>query len=391
MDVDFYKFTMGQFICEFYRKTPVAYRLIIRKENQHLQDLVSIPELREQLDHVRTLKFNRSEIHYLRGTNEYNNRMFSENYLNHLSSLQLPEYQIFRMPSDDNYLLEFCGNWEDAVYWETIAMSIINELYFMNKLKKENILDQRYIYALGVTKLKEKIQQLQYKNLFISDFGTRRRFSHDWQEEVLVLLAGSSKNVNLYGTSNTYFAMKHGLMPIGTYAHELEMGVSGIMNSDEELNHVSEEVWDKWFEMYGQGLSIALSDTFTSKFFMKKFVKYAETWKGVRHDSGNPIDFGEKIIQWYKDLGIDPREKMIIFSDGLDIHTIVELYERFSERIKVSFGWGTNLTNDLYYSPLNLVIKLIVSDGNRVVKLSDNPSKATGNPTVIEKYMKAMV
>jgi nicotinate phosphoribosyltransferase len=182
--------------------------------------------------------------------------------------------------------------------------------------------------------------------------------------------------------------MIHGLVPMGTSAHELYMVMSGIMHESDDLIRASHnQVLQDWWELYGWGLSVAVTDTYGSEFFFRDMDReQARVWKGLRHDSGDPFEFGERAIGFYEGLGIDPREKLIIFSDGLELETILALSERFQGRVKLSFGWGTNLTNDLGFDPISIVVKAIEADGRRTVKLSDNLAKATGTQEDIQRF-----
>jgi nicotinate phosphoribosyltransferase len=183
-------------------------------------------------------------------------------------------------------------------------------------------------------------------------------------------------------------AMQYGLLPMGTMAHELFMVMAGMMaESDATIRASHNRVLQEWWAEYGSGLSTALTDTYGSDFFFRDMTAaQACVWKGLRQDSGDPIAFGEKAIAFYKRHGIDPRDKFIVFSDGLDLGTIVKLADHFAGRIRVSFGWGTNLTNDLGFEALSLVIKVIEANGRCTVKLSDNLAKATGNAPDIERF-----
>jgi nicotinate phosphoribosyltransferase len=219
------------------------------------------------------------------------------------------------------------------------------------------------------------------------DFGTRRRFSREWQHYVDRTLAEEMPHQFL-GTSSTESAMLHGLVPMGTSAHELTMVMSGIMHDSDDLIRASHNrVMQDWWELYGWGLSVAVTDTYGSEFFFRDTdEEQARAWKGLRHDSGDPFEFGERAIRFYRDLGIDPREKLLIFSDGLELQTILALSRRFHDRVKLSFGWGTNLTNDLGFEPISIVVKAIEANGHRTVKLSDNLAKATGSREDIERF-----
>jgi nicotinate phosphoribosyltransferase len=221
-----------------------------------------------------------------------------------------------------------------------------------------------------------------------SDFGTRRRFSRAWQDALIGKLSREVPPRQFSGTSNVYFARKYSLTPIGTMAHEMFMVMSGIMHdSDQTIYSSHNRVLQDWWDYYGFDLSIALTDTYGSDFFFRDLSpEQARNLKGLRQDSGDPIAFGEKAIRFYESRGIDPREKLLVFSDGLDIESIYRLTEHFSGRIKVSFGWGTNLTNDLGFGALSLVVKVVESCGHGAVKLSDNLAKAIGSSEDIERF-----
>lgn len=387
LDIDFYKFTMGQLVFHRYPNVPVRYAFKNRTARVRLADFISEDELREELDHARTLRFNNSELHYLRGTNEYGDRMFAEDYLGFLRGLRLPEYHLER--TGGTFSLEFPGKWSEAIYWETIALSIINELYYRSLMSGlGSRFDRDVICAKGKLKLAEKIAKLRWRpGIKFSDFGTRRRFSKEWQDYVVGVLVEKMPEQFL-GTSNVDLALKYGVVPMGTSAHEMFMAMSGIMHgSDEEIRASHNKTLRDWWDEYGRGLSIALTDTFGSDFFFSDMAKkQAREWKGLRQDSGEPITFGEKAIQFYKKHGIDPKTKLLIFSDGLDVPEILKIHGHFAGEIAISFGWGTNLTNDLSFNPLSLVVKIVEANGHGTVKLSDNLAKAIGAPEDVKRF-----
>ena len=386
LDVDFYKFTMGHWVFKHYPNVPVRYAFKNRTAQVRLADYIDEAALRRELDQARTLRVNASELHYLRGTNEYGDRLFSEDYLKFLSELRLPPYELTR--ADGTYTLEFPGVWCEAIYWETLALSIINELYYRALMQPLSAFEREVVRATGTLRLAEKINILRARpDLTFSDFGTRRRFSRSWQDYVVGVLAQAIPG-QLLGTSNTAMAMQYGLLPMGTMAHEMFMVMAGIRaESDTSIRASHNRVLQAWWEEYGAGLSTALTDTYGSEFFFRDMTTaQARVWKGLRQDSGDPLAFGEKAIAFYERHGIDPRDKFIVFSDGLDLGTIVKLADHFAGRIRVSFGWGTNLTNDLGFEALSLVIKVIEANGHRTVKLSDNLAKATGEAPDIERF-----
>ncbi|HBM45968.1 MAG: Nicotinate phosphoribosyltransferase [Parcubacteria group bacterium GW2011_GWF2_38_76] len=389
LDVDFYKFTMGQLVFNKYPDTVITYAFKNRTKGIRLADHVNMNELRRELDHVKTLHFNKTEIHYLRGTNEYQDRMFSESYLSFLSNLKLPDYKLEILDGDIG--LKFSGKWVEVIYWETLALSIVNELYYRSLLRKMSKFERECVYAVMRLKLAEKIKKLKSKpDITFTDFGTRRRFNKSVQDYVVETLIDELPASQFLGTSNTFLAMKHGILPMGTNAHEIFMIVAGLMGqkkSDEGILNSVDIVLNDWWNQYGWGLSIALPDTFGSDFFLKQMtVEQARNWKGFRHDSGDPIEFGEKIIKFYQYHGIDPTSKLIVFSDGLDIDLIIKIADHFKGRIKYTFGWGTNLTNDLGFLALSLVIKAILANGEPLVKLSDNLAKAIGEKLEVSRY-----
>lgn len=386
---------MGQLVFRRYQEIEVVFSLINRSKVP-LACFIRKDDLRRELDNVQKLRFNNSELHYLRGTNEYGDRMFSEGFLQFLRSMELPPYDLKQI--GDDYQLEFSGPWQKVTYWEIPALAIVNELYYRAQLEKMSRFEQDMVYATGTARLAEKIKALrQYPNITLSDFGTRRRFSKAWQDYTIGVLAEELPN-QLRGTSNVFYAMKHGLLPMGTSAHELPMVVaamafaktdSGISDS-EILSGAQNEVLWGWYDLYGLGLSIALSDTFGSDFFFKTApASVAQDWKGTRQDSGDPYKYGEGALEWYKRHEVQPRDKLIVFSDQLHVDLMIGLHRRFQDRIGYTFGIGTNLTNDLGPKPISIVVKTSKANGRSTVKLSDNPAKAMGDPKEINRYKRA--
>lgn len=389
MDVDFYKFTMGHVIHQLYPKVQATFGLTNRTKSVSLVDTIDEGHLREELDHVRTLRFTNSELHYLRGTNEYGERMFKEDYLQFLKILEIPNYTLDK--KEGQYRLEFPGTWMTSTYWETIALSIINELYYRSTMNEMSRFTRDRLFAEGRVRLDEKIKKLRtYPELTFMEFGTRRRFSRQWQYYVTEVMSEELPRQFL-GTSNTKAADIYGLLPMGTSAHEMYMVLAAILGETNEglLASHNQQLQD-WWSVYGWGLSIALTDTFGTDFFFNDMTEeQSHNWKGLRHDSGDPFVFGEQAITFYEGYGIDPKEKLLVFSDGLDVETMIDIYCHFYGRIRVTFGWGTNLTNDLGLPALSLVIKAIMANGRPTVKLSDNIAKAMSiEETEIDRYKK---
>ncbi|HLD96266.1 MAG TPA: nicotinate phosphoribosyltransferase [Patescibacteria group bacterium] len=395
LDTDFYKFTMGQLIFRSYPDVEVEFGLINRS-GAPLANFIREEELRAELDQVQSLRFNNSELHYLRGTNEYGERMFGEDYLQFLQNLQLPPYRLERV--DDSYRLSFTGPWAAATYWETPALYIVTELRCRSLMDTQSRFDQDATHAAGISRSREKIERLrEYPKITFSDFGTRRRFSGAWHDYLVGALA-EELPAQFRGTSNVYLAMKHGLLPMGTSAHERNQVVTALAfeeagadaNDAETIIASQKKVLDEWWDLYGHGLSIALTDTFGSPFFFRTAPEYvARDWKGTRQDSGSPFSYGEQAINWYAKYGVDPLSKLTVFSDQLDVQRMVDLHLAFRGRLGHTFGWGTNLTNDLGFRPISIVIKALRANGRSTVKLSDNLAKAIGEPEEVARYKRA--
>jgi nicotinate phosphoribosyltransferase len=403
LEPDFYKFTMGQLIWQKYADVETTFSFRNRTAKAKLGRVLDSGELREQLDHARSLMFTNSELHYLRGTNEYQERMFDEGYLEFLRALRLPDYDL-EIRGDD-LVLEFTGPWAHVTYWETIALSVVNETYYRTLLRGLSKFEREAIHAEGVHRLRDKIRILRARpDIIFSDFGTRRRFSGAWQHYIDETLRDELNRGQFQGqflgTSNTYAAMTTGVVPMGTAAHELPMIIAGMLDTGEPdpewLRRAQRQVIDDWWEQYGWGLSIFLPDTFgTDLFFTVVTPDDLRRWKGMRWDSGGLFEFGERVIRAYREVGVDPADKMLVPSDALDLPVILEAQERFGTRMRVSYGWGTGLTNDLldnvmvgdrWFGPMSLVVKPTRANGRGLVKLSDNPAKATGEPKDVERY-----
>ncbi len=386
MDLDTYKITMGQLIFAHHPNVPILSGLLNRTKSVNLVDHISKEELKEQLDHARTLRFTNSELHYLRGMNEYKDRMFSEDYLQYLKSYQLPSYELSYKKR--NLSLGFPGKWTKSTYWETVGLSIIAELFTRSQVRKLSQKERNAIISKGLRKLYRKIKLLkQYPGITISDFTTRRRAFREWHELVVSILKAELPGQFL-GTSNLKIAMDQDLLAMGTNAHELQMVYSRLFGtSDEAIRYSPQRLNMDWWNMYGEALALHLPDTFGTDAYLRDMsFEAALRSKGFRQDSGDPIAFGEKVISFYKRYGIDPREKMIVFSDGLDVETIIKIYLHFEGRIKTTYGWGTNLGNDLGLQVLSIVIKILMANGLPTVKLPDNLSKAMGPIETQEEY-----
>lgn len=383
--LDYYKPTMSQLEYEKYPDANVTFRLKNRS-SEKLSDYVRPEELSERLEyHANGMQ--PDEIAYLASLqNQDGNAQFCKEYLDYIADSSLPEINI-GYDSQGDISAETTGPWPLVTFCETVLMSELNELRSYNKLQTEG---RSLASALneGDRRLTEKINFLRQRpDIKIADFGTRRRFSYAWQKHVVERLADELPD-NFVGTSNVYLANKLNLKPIGTMAHELPMGYASLADQAGQ-NPLSShaQVLDDWQEIYRGDLSTALPDTFTTGFFFANLrPDQAEVWRGLRHDSGDPIRFGEQTINYYRSLGIDPRQKSITFSDGLDLETIAKLSDYFLGRINFNFGWGTTLTNDLGLSATSIVMKAEAVNGTQTVKLSDSLGKHTGPEEYVKRY-----
>ena len=413
LDTDFYKLLMQQFIWEHYPNEQVAWALTNRTRSVRLADLIDEEALREQLDHVRSLRFTQSEIIHLRGQTFYGQSgIFKEGYLDALRSFHLPDYVLGR--SEDGQLeLRFEGPWWQTTLWEIYALSIVNELRsraLMRGMKKSEL---DIMYARAKVKLYAKLERLRdLPELNLTDFGTRRRHGFLWQQHC-VLTAAEVLGDCFTGTSNVYLAMAHGMEAKGTNAHELPMVLAALARQRapgdaEALREAQYKVLQQWQNEYRGNLLVFLPDTFGTSQFLEGAPQWVSYWTGARPDSKDPFEAGEELIAFWRRMGLTEEEiaseKLIIFSDGLDVTLpgsepngvdITALHQRFAGRVQVGFGWGTNLTNDFIGAhprgadimrSISLVCKVSAVNGRPAVKLSDNYDKATGPADEIAAY-----
>lgn len=386
--IDFYKFPMGQLAFEKHPEASVTFTMKNRGAEYPLSQYVDLIELQARLTAIRDQGFTPEEIAYFAGLEtQLGAARFDEPYLDFLANLELTDVIVENNPITGDFNIESTGQWANVSLWETVVMSEVNELYYKGLMKEKGITKEE-VWTEGDRRLGEKIERLKNSDIKFADFGTRRRFSAEWQSHAIERLSNELPD-NFIGTSNPWFAHKFNLTPIGTYAHEMPMVYSGLADErgDNPLTGHAEMLRD-WYERYNKDLSIALTDTFTSEFFFSDFTEeQAEEWKGLRHDSGDPTAFGERVIEFYEDKGIDPTTKTLIFSDGLDIDTIFELHTHFKGKINVLFGWGTSLMNDMGFRANNIVMKATKVNGIPTVKLSDSIGKHTGPQDKVDQYV----
>lgn len=396
IDTDFYKLLMLQMIWKLYPDVDATFSLINRTKTVRLAEEIDEGELREQLDHARSLHLSKKEMIWLAGNTFYGRKqIFEPEFLNWLATFQLPEYELSKR--DGQYELNFHGRWMETTMWEIPALAIINELRSRAAMRHMGPFALDVLYARAKAKMWEKVERLRaLPGLRISDFGTRRRHSFLWQRWCVEALK-EGIGAGFTGTSNVLLAMDSDLEAVGTNAHELPMVMAALADSDDELRAAPYKVLKDWNRLYGGNLLIVLPDAFGTAAFLRDAPEWVADWTGFRPDSAPPIEGGEKIIDWWQRMGRDPRSKLLIFSDGLDVDAIIDTYRHFEGRVRMSFGWGTNLTNDFAgcapqyvesLKPISLVCKVSEANGRPAVKLSDNPRKATGDPAEVERYLR---
>ena len=378
LDTDLYKFTMMQVVLHHFPGAQVEYRFKCRNEGIDLVPFIE--EIREEIQHLCTLRFRERELDYLRGM-----RFIKSDFVDFLGLFQMNEKYVSVLPSprrNGEIEITLRGPWLHTILFEIPVLSIVNEIYFRNTVRLPD-------YARGRQRLDEKIGQIvgqpDLTDMKIADYGTRRRFSRLWHEEVL-LETINKLGPHMAGTSNVYFAMKYGLTPLGTMAHEYLQACQAL---GPRLRDSQTFAFETWAREYRGDLGIALSDVYGMSAFLRDFDLYfCKLFDGARHDSGDPFDWGERLIAHYDSNRVDPRTKTLIFSDALTFPLAVRLYRRFADRARLAFGVGTNLTNDLGYQPLRIVIKMVRCNGQPVAKLSDTPSKNMCDDEAYLQYLR---
>ena len=372
LDSDLYKFTMMQVVLHHFPGAQVEYQFKCRTEGV---DLAShIDAIRTEVADLCKLRFEESELAYLRGL-----RFMKSDFVDFLALFQFNEKYIRIEPKADKGIeITIRGPWLHTILYEIPVLAIVSEVYFRRTQPDADL-------AEGRRRLQVKIDLIRTvesaEELKISDFGTRRRFSLGWQDEIIATL---KREVPQYfaGTSNVLLAMKHGVTPLGTMAHEYMQACQAL---GPRLRDAQIFAFDKWAQEYRGDLGIAVADTYGTDAFLRDFDMYfCKLFDGARHDSGDPFEWGEKLIAHYQKNRVDPRTKTLIFSDQLTFPLAIEISRRFRGRARTSFGIGTNLTNDLGYVPINIVIKMTECNGQPVAKVSDAPGKTVSKD---ERYL----
>ena len=367
LDNDLYKFTMWQTLLHRHPQTVAEYEFVCRNEPEYpLTELLD--DLNEQLDHLCTLRFTDPELDYLGGL-----RFIKSDFVDFLRLFQFQRRFVRAWAEGERLNICATGPQVHVMDFEIHVLAIVNELYFRR-------FEQKRALQIGRERLRAKIEQLRSVErapprehaLAITDFGVRRRFSGPWHREVVSTLRDEVPGM-FRGTSNVLLAKDLGVIPIGTMAHEY---MQTYQTLGVRLRDFQRAALEDWVQEYRGDLGTALTDVVGMDAFLGDFDLYfAKLFDGLRHDSGDPIVWGEKAIAHYKRLRIDPHTKTLVFSDSLDIPTTLTIYDAFADRVPTGFGIGTNLTNDVGYTPLNIVMKLVSANGQPVAKLSDSPGK----------------
>jgi nicotinate phosphoribosyltransferase len=365
LDTDLYKFTMMQVVLHHFPGAQVEYRFNCRTRGMDISPYLD--EIRAELEKLCTLRFTEPELEYLRAM-----RFIKSDFVDFLGLFQLnmKSIRIERNPASSGGIdISIVGPWLHTILFEIPALAIVNEVYFRNEQPDPD-------YAEGRRRLREKIALIRDRpdmtGCRIADYGSRRRFSRNWHDEVLATLKADLRE-NLAGTSNVLYARKHALTPLGTMAHEYLQACQAL---GPRLRDSQTFGFEMWAREYRGDLGIALSDVYGMDAFLRDFDMYfCKLFDGARHDSGDPIVWGERLLEHYERNRVDPRTKTLVFSDSLDFPRVIELYTRFKDRARIAFGVGTNLTNDLGYTPMQIVIKMVRCNGQPVAKLSDSPEK----------------
>ena len=379
LDTDLYKFNMDQVI--FHKHTDLCGQYYFKCRNKDIvftEEMVE--EINAQVDHLCTLRFTKPELNYMRSI-----RFIKNDYVEFLRIWRpIRDYVSVGRTPEGELQVVVDGPLFSAMQFEIYLLEIINEVYFRMAYDYEELL------ASAKERLDKKIKALNdgtYTFKF-AEFGCRRRLSREWQDEVVRRFA--SETDKCVGTSNVYLAMKYHLTPIGTYAHEYVQMYQGIDKIP--LAYTNHYAMRDWYDEYQGDNGTALTDTITTDLFLMDFNRsMVNNYSGVRHDSGDPYEWGEKIIAHYKSYGVDPRTKLLLFSDSLDFDRAQALYDYFKDKCKVSFGIGTFCSNDTAVNALNIVIKLQYVNGRPVAKLSDNPEKSMCRDADYLDYLKRSV
>ena len=377
LDTDLYKFTMMQVVLHHFPGAQVEYRFKCRTAGADLTPYIA--QIEREISALCRQRFTREELDYLRSW-----RFFKSDFVDLLGMFRLDErfIRVARSATDPNEIdITIKGPWLQTILFEVPVLAIVSEVYFRNTQPAPDLAEGRRRLAAKV----ELINSVADPAFRIADYGTRRRFSRVWQDEIVRTLKDGI-GPKFVGTSNVKFALDHGLTPLGTMAHEYLQACQAV---GPRLRDSQVFAFNTWAREYRGDLGIALSDVCGMDAFLRDFdLFFCKLFDGARHDSGDPFEWGEKLIAHYQKMRIDPRSKVMVFSDSLNVPLAIRLFEHFKGRSQTAFGIGTNLTNDLGYEALQIVIKMTRCNGQPVAKISDEPSKTIDYDPSYVKYLR---
>lgn len=373
LDTDLYKLTMMQCVFHRFPTTNVEYRFKLRKQKINFEPFVD--KIKTEFANLCQLRFTSEELAYLKSL-----AYFKTDFINFLKDFKLNVRHI-QISNGETFNLTIQGPWLNTILFEVPVLAIISEVYYQGRYPHHSYKQgrERLLHKMNLIKVDPKLNKLRF-----SDFGTRRRFSYIWQEEVVATLYAHLPE-HFIGTSNVFFAKEFSITPIGTMAHEYVQAFQGLVEVDKS-QRVAFEVW---LEEYQGQLAIALSDTLVLKVFLKDFnYALASAYQGARHDSGDPLIWGKALLKHYRDFKIDPKTKTLVFSNALTLEKMITIYTAFYKQCKLHFGIGTYLTNDVGIKPLDIVIKMVECNGLPVGKITDDPHKSMGQNEAYIRYLK---
>jgi len=377
LDTDLYKFSMMQVVLHQFPAAQVEYRFKCRTPGVDLRPYLD--EIRAEVHHLCQLRFADDELDYLRGL-----RFLTSDFIDFLGLYHMPErcIAIGEGEKPGEISIEIKGPWLHTILFEIPVLAIVNEVYFRNTQPRPDLQEgrRRLQHKMGLVQNEADLSEFR-----LADYGTRRRFSKTWHDEVVATLK-SQMQPYFVGTSNVLLARRHAVLPLGTMGHEYLQACQAL---GPRLRDSQVYALEMWAREYRGDLGIALSDVYGMGAFLRDFDMYfCKLFDGARHDSGDPLTWGERMIEHYRNNRSDPRTKTLVFSDALDFPKAIELCRRFSHRCKLSFGIGTNLTNDLGYEPLQIVIKMVRCNGQPVAKVSDAPEKTMCDDPAYMAYLR---
>jgi nicotinate phosphoribosyltransferase len=377
LDTDLYKFTMMQVVLHHFPGAQVEYKFKCRTEGVDFRPYMD--EIRDEVGALSSLRFRDDELRYLR-----NLRFMKSDFVDFLGLFHFNDKYVRighgEKPGEMDITIR--GPWLHTIMYEIPVLAIVSEVYFRRTQPRPDFAEGRRRLAAKIEAARVVEPELDFR---ISDYGTRRRFSRDWQEEVLQTFKREIPQ-SFAGTSNVWFAMRNAMTPLGTMAHEYMQACQAL---GPRLRDSQTFAFDKWAQEYRGDLGIAVADTYGTDAFLRDFDMYfCKLFDGARHDSGDPFDWGERLIEHYRRNRVDPRTKTLIFSDQLTVPIAIQIARRFHGRALTAFGIGTNLTNDLGYEPINIVIKMTECNGQPVAKVSDAPGKTVSKDAGYLRYLR---